>query len=111
MYLNQEGRGIGLTNKIKSYALQDSGKDTVEANVSLGYPADARDYNIAAEILKDLGVTRIVLLSNNPQKLKALKEHGIEVVEMKPLEVKPHQLNRTYLNTKKKKLGHLLTRV
>ncbi|OGH18246.1 MAG: bifunctional 3,4-dihydroxy-2-butanone 4-phosphate synthase/GTP cyclohydrolase II [Candidatus Levybacteria bacterium RIFCSPHIGHO2_12_FULL_38_12] len=108
LYLNQEGRGIGLTNKIKAYSLQDRGHDTVEANESLGFPIDARQYKIAADILKDLGVSRINLLTNNPDKEKQLMEFGIEITKTTPLEIKPNKTNKHYLITKKQKLAHRL---
>lgn len=108
IYLNQEGRGIGLTNKIKAYVLQDNGHDTVEANKSLGFPADARQYKIAADILKDLGILKVHLLTNNPDKEKQLSKFGIEVIKTKPIEVKPNKVNKKYLAAKKQKLAHRL---
>lgn len=108
LYLNQEGRGIGLTNKIKAYALQDKGYDTAEANKSLGFPIDARQYKIAAEILNDLGITKINLLTNNPDKEKQLTSFGIEIIKTTPLEIKPNRVNTKYLSTKKQKLFHRL---
>lgn len=108
LYLNQEGRGIGLTNKIKAYALQAKGYDTVEANRSLGFPADARQYKVAADILKDIGISRVRLLTNNPDKEQQLSQFGVEVVETQSLEVKPNRINRKYLSTKKQKLAHRL---
>jgi 3,4-dihydroxy 2-butanone 4-phosphate synthase/GTP cyclohydrolase II len=107
IYLNQEGRGIGLTNKIKSYSLQENGLDTVEANEALGLPADARDYQVAAEILKDLGISKIELLTNNPGKIKQLENFGIEVTRRIPLEC-VSKTTKIYLQVKKSKLGHLL---
>lgn len=109
IYLNQEGRGIGLSNKIKAYALQDKGLDTVEANHALGLPADARDYQVAAEILRDLGVGDIVLLTNSPQKISALSKMDINVVKRLPLPISANQFNRAYLATKKKKFNHKIT--
>jgi len=109
IYVRQEGRGIGLLNKIKAYALQDDGKDTVEANELLGFPPDARDYSVAAQILSDIGVRKVRLLTNNPSKPSALEDFGIEIVERIPLEVRPQSENIRYLQTKREKLGHLLT--
>lgn len=109
VYMQQEGRGIGLANKIRAYALQDRGRDTVEANRELGFDDDSRDYGIAAQILRDLGVSRVRLLTNNPRKLEGLAEYGLEVVERVPLEVAPHPGNVHYLRTKRDKLGHLLS--
>lgn len=111
IYLNQEGRGIGLGNKIKAYALQDQGLDTVEANHALGFITDLRDYQIAAEMIHDLGISKIDLLTNNPKKIEALQKHGVEVVQRLPLEIKPNEFNRQYLATKKSKLQHQLTEV
>ncbi len=111
IYLNQEGRGIGLLSKINAYALQEKGLDTVEANHALGMPSDARDYNIAAEILYDLNISKINLLTNNPQKIKALEEHKIKIVRRIPIETMPQKHNLNYLATKKKKLGHLLSNI
>jgi 3,4-dihydroxy 2-butanone 4-phosphate synthase / GTP cyclohydrolase II len=108
IYLHQEGRGIGLGNKIRAYALQDKGRDTVEANLELGFKDDMRDYGIGAQILRDLGVGTVRLLTNNPHKLESLASYGVEVVRV-PLEVKPHVGNIEYLRTKKEKLGHLLS--
>jgi len=106
IYLRQEGRGIGLFNKVNAYALQDKGLDTVEANHQLGFEADMRDFSIVEEILKHFGISKIKLLTNNPKKLFSLK--NIEVVERIPIKVKPNQYNENYLKTKKEKLGHKL---
>jgi 3,4-dihydroxy 2-butanone 4-phosphate synthase/GTP cyclohydrolase II len=109
VYLRQEGRGIGLLNKIKAYSLQDSGADTVDANIQLGLPPDKRDYGQGAQILLDLGVRRIRLLTNNPQKLVGLKGYGLEIVERLPLQVSANEYNHDYLLTKVKKMGHLIS--
>jgi 3,4-dihydroxy 2-butanone 4-phosphate synthase/GTP cyclohydrolase II len=109
VYVRQEGRGIGLRDKIKAYALQDDGKDTVEANEMLGFPPDIREYGVAAQILVDLGVRRIRLLTNNPLKRSELERYGLAVVERLPLEVPPRPENIHYLKIKREKLGHLLT--
>jgi 3,4-dihydroxy 2-butanone 4-phosphate synthase/GTP cyclohydrolase II len=108
LYMRQEGRGIGFHNKIRAYALQDKGLDTVEANISLGFTPDPRDYGIGAQILADLGLHQIRLLTNNPQKRVGLEGYGLKVVETLPLITTPNPYNRDYLETKKKKLGHLL---
>ena len=108
LYMRQEGRGIGLVNKIKAYALQDQGLDTVEANVKLGFKPDARDYGIGAQILVDLGVRKMRLLTNNPRKRVGLQSFGLEVVEAVPLLTQPNPNNVKYLRTKQNKLGHLL---
>jgi 3,4-dihydroxy 2-butanone 4-phosphate synthase/GTP cyclohydrolase II len=108
LYMRQEGRGIGLANKLRAYALQDGGSDTVEANHRLGYPADLRDYGIGAQILVDLGIKQIRLLTNNPRKVIGLEGYGLEIAERVPLEVEPNNINRRYLETKRDKMHHLL---
>jgi len=111
IYQQQEGRGIGLTNKIHAYELQDQGLDTVAANLELGFPADGREYRLPAEILKHLGALRIRLLSNNPEKVLGLEKEDIVVVERVPLEISPNSSTREYLKIKKEKLGHILSRI
>jgi GTP cyclohydrolase II len=108
LYLAQEGRGIGLMNKLRAYELQDQGMDTVEANESLGFAADAREYDFPGQILKKLGATKIRLLSNNPEKVRQLEGAGVEVVERVPCQPRISKIARSYLQTKKKKMGHLL---
>ncbi|MDP7244037.1 MAG: GTP cyclohydrolase II [Flavobacteriales bacterium] len=108
LYLRQEGRGIGLLNKIKAYNLQDEGMDTVEANENLGFNADMRDYTIGVQILADLGIKRVRLMTNNPKKIEGLEKYGVKIVERIPLIIKPNTTNKNYLKVKKEKLGHYL---
>jgi GTP cyclohydrolase II len=108
LYLPQEGRGIGLMNKLRAYELQDGGMDTVEANETLGFAADARDYEFSAQILKKLGATKIRLLSNNPEKVRQLENSGIRVIERVPCQPRVSKISRAYLKTKKRKMGHIL---
>ncbi|MBI5207293.1 MAG: bifunctional 3,4-dihydroxy-2-butanone-4-phosphate synthase/GTP cyclohydrolase II [Candidatus Firestonebacteria bacterium] len=111
LYMRQEGRGIGLVNKLRAYALQDSGMDTVEANKKLGFKDDLRDYGIGAQILVDLGLSSIKLLTNNPRKIIGLEGYGLKVVKRIPIEILPNKVNKSYLNTKKSKLGHIIKNV
>ncbi|AZV57154.1 bifunctional 3,4-dihydroxy-2-butanone-4-phosphate synthase/GTP cyclohydrolase II [Clostridium sp. AWRP] len=108
LYMNQEGRGIGILNKIKAYKLQENGMDTVEANLALGFPADMRDYGIGAQILKDIGIKKIKLLTNNPKKIEGLSDYGLEIVKRVPIEVDCSEESKRYMRTKQEKMGHLL---
>ena len=106
VYMNQEGRGIGLMNKIRAYKLQEQGDDTVEANVHLGFRPDERDYGVGAQILREMGATRLRLLTNNPVKRVGLESYGIEIVENLPIEIQPNPYNLRYMRTKKEKMHH-----
>jgi 3,4-dihydroxy 2-butanone 4-phosphate synthase/GTP cyclohydrolase II len=106
LYMNQEGRGIGLLNKLKAYKLQEQGRDTVEANEELGFLPDQRDYGVGAQILRDLNIKKIRLISNNPKKRAGLMGYGLEIVETIPIEITPNQHNESYLITKRDKMGH-----
>jgi 3,4-dihydroxy 2-butanone 4-phosphate synthase/GTP cyclohydrolase II len=111
LYIRQEGRGIGLINKLKAYRLQDGGSDTVEANLKLGLPADLREYGTGAQILFDLGVRKMRLLTNNPKKMHSIAGYGLEIVEQLPIEIPPNQHNRGYLRAKRDKMGHLFREI
>jgi 3,4-dihydroxy 2-butanone 4-phosphate synthase/GTP cyclohydrolase II len=108
LYMRQEGRGIGIANKLKAYKLQEEGMDTVDANIALGYAPDLRDYGTGAQILKDLGLKKIRLLTNNPKKIIGLEGHGIQIIDRIPLVIEPNEFNQGYMNTKESKMGHLL---
>jgi 3,4-dihydroxy 2-butanone 4-phosphate synthase/GTP cyclohydrolase II len=109
VYLRQEGRGIGLGNKVRAYALQDQGLDTIEANHQLGFDADERDYHIAVSILKYFDVKSLLLITNNPEKIRDLREHDIEIIQRVPIEIEPNEYSRNYLKTKRDKAGHMLS--
>jgi len=111
LYLYQEGRGIGIVNKMKAYALQDEGKYTVQANDALGFKPDLREYGIGAQILQKLGLSKIRLMTNNPRKIVGLEGYGLEVVERVPIEVSPRKDNIKYLRTKRQKMGHLMKNI
>lgn len=108
LYMRQEGRGIGLFNKIRAYKLQDNGADTVDANVQLGFPADGREYEACAQIMKNMGFTKVILMTNNPAKIEDITVHGITVTERRPIEFGRNAYNEEYLNTKEKRMRHLL---
>ena len=111
IYLNQEGRGIGLMDKIKAYKLQEEGMDTVDANLHLGHKADERDYGVGANILRSLGIRDMRLMSNNPMKRIGLEGYGLRIVERVPIEIEPNEYNRFYMHTKKARMGHVLDNV
>jgi 3,4-dihydroxy 2-butanone 4-phosphate synthase/GTP cyclohydrolase II len=111
LYIRQEGRGIGLVNKLKAYVLQDQGYDTVDANIKLGFKPDMRDYGIGAQILADLGVKKMKLMTNNPKKMVGLEGYGLSIVEQVPIEIDPNEINHGYLQCKKMRMGHMLEKV
>ena len=106
--MRQEGRGIGLFNKIRAYKLQDNGADTVDANIQLGFPADGREYEACAQMMKNMGFNKVILMTNNPAKIHDIESHGIEVLDRKPIEYGRNTFNEGYLDTKEKRMGHLL---
>jgi len=108
LYLRQEGRGIGLVNKLHAYALQEQGLDTVEANLRLGLPVDKRDYGIGSQILRDLGLRKLLIMTNNPKKIHGIEGYGLSIVDQIPIKIEPGPHNKRYLETKKAKMGHKL---
>ena len=111
LYMNQEGRGIGLVNKLRAYKLQEEGYDTVEANLKLGFKMDQRDYGVGAQIIRKLGITKLKLITNNPKKRVGLMGYGLEIVENVPIEVTPNVHNKKYLETKRDKMGHEILKI
>jgi len=111
VYMNQEGRGIGLMNKIRAYKLQENGYDTVDANIHLGFKPDERDYGVGAQILRELGVTKMRLMTNNPKKRIGLESYGLDIVDNVPIEIEPNKYNEFYIKTKKERMGHDLHKI